>query len=317
MSTTIVFGPGTTPQAGGSIPAEVRQMYLMKLLRAAEPKLIHAQFMDDEPIPQGTGTTMIMRRWELLGTYTTQLSEGVTPTSDQPTVTPVSVTVGQYGTWMAVTDVMTWVAIDKVMSMITERQGFQASMTIDLLARAIMNAGTGVQYANSRVSRVTVQQTDKISAIEIKKSVRTLDTAYVERFDDGCFVIIVHPFTVFDVEAISDWQLPHQYADGQQSNIYKGEIGMLYGLRFVVSPLAQVFPGQGAAGADVYGSIVFGKNAFVKSEISGQSLQHIIKPLGAGDDALNQRATSGWKATFGGTRANETFAVRIEHGCST
>ncbi len=97
MATTLVFGPGTTPGSGGSLPNEVRIAYQNRLLKAARPNLIHAQFCDDNPIPKGTGTTMQMRRFELLTPATTALTEGVTPGGNTLTVNAVTVSVAQYG----------------------------------------------------------------------------------------------------------------------------------------------------------------------------------------------------------------------------
>ena len=59
MATGIMtFGPGTTPLNGGSLPAEVRQGYDAKLLRAAMPALVHSQFCEDKPIDKHQGNTL-------------------------------------------------------------------------------------------------------------------------------------------------------------------------------------------------------------------------------------------------------------------
>lgn len=76
-----------------------------------------------------------------------------------------------------------------------------------------------------------------------------------------------------------------------------------------------VYPGEaGAAGRDVYSTLVLGENAYGTTEITGGGLQHIVKQLGSGGtaDPLNQRATVGWKATKVAERLVEGFMVRIE-----
>jgi N4-gp56 family major capsid protein len=116
MATTQVFGPGTTPGTGGSLPAEVRIAYDRRLLKAARPNLIHAQFCEDRPIPKNAGTTMQMRRFELLNPAITALTEGVTPTGNTLTVTPITVGLAQYGDFIQVSDVLTWSAIDPILT---------------------------------------------------------------------------------------------------------------------------------------------------------------------------------------------------------
>jgi len=80
-----------------------------------------------------------------------------------------------------------------------------------------------------------------------------------------------------------------------------------------------VYPGEaGAEGRDVYSTLIIGDNAYGVTEIEGGGLQHIVKQLGSGgtEDALNQRATVGWKATKTAERLVEAFMRRIET-CST
>lgn len=76
--------------------------------------------------------------------------------------------------------------------------------------------------------------------------------------------------------------------------------------------------GGGASGRAVYSTLILGDNAYGVTEIEGGGLQHIVKQLGSAGtaDALDQRATVGWKATKTAERLVEQFMVRIE-SCST
>lgn len=76
-----------------------------------------------------------------------------------------------------------------------------------------------------------------------------------------------------------------------------------------------IYPGEaGAAGRDVYSTLVLGENAYGTTEVTGGGLQHIVKQLGSAGsaDPLNQRATVGWKATKVAERLVEGFMTRIE-----
>lgn len=74
-----------------------------------------------------------------------------------------------------------------------------------------------------------------------------------------------------------------------------------------------IYPGEaGAKGRDVYATLVVGKDAYGVTEIEGGGLEHIVKPLGSGEDPLNQRATVGWKATKVAERLVEEYMIRIE-----
>jgi N4-gp56 family major capsid protein len=76
-----------------------------------------------------------------------------------------------------------------------------------------------------------------------------------------------------------------------------------------------VYPGEaGAAGRDIYSTLILGANAYGVTEITGGGLQHIVKQLGSAGtaDPLNQRATAGWKAMKTAERLIEQYMIRIE-----
>ena len=53
----------------------------------------------------------------------------------------------------------------------------------------------------------------------------------------------------------------------------EGEIGKLDEVRFIESTNAVVFTGEGDSSVDVYGTIIFGQEAYGISRISGQAMQ--------------------------------------------
>ena len=78
-----------------------------------------------------------------------------------------------------------------------------------------------------------------------------------------------------------------------------------------------VYPGEGgAAGVAVYGLLAFGVDAYGVVDPEKMGLQMIVKPLGAGDDPLNQRQTVGWKASNAAKILYQERLVRLEVGSS-
>lgn len=72
--------------------------------------------------------------------------------------------------------------------------------------------------------------------------------------------------------------------------------------------------GGGAAGRDVYSTLIMGENAYGVTEVTGGGLQHIVKQLGSSgsSDPLNQRATAGWKAIKTAEILVEQYMIRVE-----
>ena len=88
----------------------------------------------------------------------------------------------------------------------------------------------------------------------------------------------------------------------------------------ITDPTAAIHDGTIVTSAgdvtSIYSTLILGDDAYGVTEIEGGGLQHITKPLGAGDDPLDQRATAGWKATKVAERLVEPYMVRIE-SCSS
>jgi N4-gp56 family major capsid protein len=76
-----------------------------------------------------------------------------------------------------------------------------------------------------------------------------------------------------------------------------------------------MYPGEaGAKGRSVYSTLVIGKDAYGTTDVEGGGLEFIVKQLGSGGtaDPLNQRATTGWKATKTAKILTDAFILRIE-----
>lgn len=82
-----------------------------------------------------------------------------------------------------------------------------------------------------------------------------------------------------------------------------------------------IYPwGAGKDNIDVTATLIYGANSFgnVSLEGNGKNVEIIAKPLGHGEDPLNQRATVGWKAKgYTMTILNEVCLIRLEHGFSS
>lgn len=66
------------------LSAEMKTFYDGCLLDNAEPNLVHEQFGDEYPIPQGRGKVIEFRKFSRLNKAMTPLTEGVTPERQHP-----------------------------------------------------------------------------------------------------------------------------------------------------------------------------------------------------------------------------------------
>lgn len=314
------------------IPAEVNNFYDRTLLLRAVPLLVHTRWAQVRDIPRKAGTTTIkFRRYGSLAAATTPLNEGITPVGSSLSVTDITATVLQYGDFITITDVLDYQTQDPVLMEAAEILGDQMGDTLDQLTRDIITAGSNVYYAGTgHTARVEVAAGELITELLVKKAVRLLKNSKARRMTkmvdatsgygttplNASYIGIVHPNTTFDLKAISTFTPIEKYAS--TASVMEGEVGKLDEVRFIETPNAKVFTGLGAAGIDVYATLIFGSDAYGTTRISGEAMKNIVKPLGSAGtaDPLDQRATSGWKATFTAKILNDAFLIRLEHAVS-
>lgn len=312
------------------ISRENTEFYDRTLLYRAVAYFVHTKFAQVRDIPRNGGTNTIkFRRYGNLSAATTALSEGVTPVGSQLSVTDITATVAQYGDYITITDVIDYESKDPVLIEAAEILGDQMGDTLDQLTRDVLAAGTVVTYVG-QVSRGAITTSNKITATEVRKAVRTLKNAKARRLTrminastgistepvSAAYIGLVHPNTTFDLQAETGWVPVEKYSSSM--NVMENEVGKLNDVRFVESTNCKVFTAAGSGGIDVYATILMGADAYGITRISGEAVKNIIKPLGSAGtaDALDQRATSGWKATFVAKILNDAFMVRIEHAVS-
>lgn len=307
----------TQTTATSTLLPTIQTYYDKKLQKRLIEEFVHMQFGQKRPIPKNGGKTIDFRKFSALAAATTPLTEGVTPAGNAITITNITATPLQYGDFIEMSDILDMVAIDPVLDEMTDVLGEQASRTLDTVVRDLLVAGTTIQYAAARVSRVTVAAGDNLTVAEIRKAVRTLKRNNVKPLEGGDYVAIVEPGTVYDLQSDTKWESTAQYAGSKQ--IFSGEMGRLYGVRFVETSLAKKFLAAGAVGIDVYATLVIGRDAYGIIDISGSgNVENIVKQKGSSGsaDPLNQRSSTGWKAMFTAKILEQLAMVRIEHAVS-
>ena len=311
------------------ITAEVNYFYDRALLERATPSLVHNRYAQVRDLPKNAGTDSVkFRRYGSLTANTTALSEGVTPAGTQLSITDVTATVLQYGDYVTLTDVVLMETYDPILTETAEILGEQAGDSLDRLCRAVLVAGASAQYASTATSVATVDDAMKLDRAEIKEAVRTLkgnnakpitsminpSTGYNTTPVNAAFIGIVHPSTTYDLDDATGWIPVEKYAN--KADVMPNEVGSLAGVRFIESTNAYTV--AGTLVTTVYGTLVFGQNAYAQTRISGEALKNIVKPLGSAGtaDPLDQRTTSGWKATYIAAVLNSNFIVCIYHAVS-
>jgi len=235
--------------------------------------------------------------------------------------------------YVTLTDLLVFTTLDPILTETAEVLGIQYQQTIERICRDTLIATTTKQYASTAVSTITVTAAMKITKAEVQEAVRTLKLQIARKitsqidFSTGfntspiatCYIGICSPNTTYDLKNIPGFVRVEEYG---QKKAMEGEVGALDEVRFVETTEAYVSTlaagGGGAGGIDVHNTLILGADAYGITRISGEAVKNIIKPLGSAGaaDPLNQRQTSGWKATFVAKILNSQWILAIEHAVS-
>jgi N4-gp56 family major capsid protein len=301
----------TTGSAG--LSDEMKTYYSDYLIDNAIPKLVHDQFGQKHPIPKNGGKTIEFRKYSPLPKLLEPIREGYTPDGQSLNMSTIEATVAQYGGYITLSDVLLLTAIDNNLVQATKLLGAQAGATLDTITREVLNGGTNVIFSGGKEARGDLDATSVLTVDDVKKAVRLLKNQNAEKIN-GSWVGIIHPDIAYDLTNDPAWKDVKTYSD--PDDIYEGEIGKLYGVRFVETTEAKIWSKGGSGGQAVYSTLILGDNAYGTTEVTGGGLQHIVKQLGSAgtSDPLDQRATAGWKAIKVAERLVENYMVRIESG---
>ena len=332
MATNVRAATQTGAATAGTIPREVNNFYDRALLEKATPAFVHNAYAQVRDIPRNSGTNVIkFRRYGLLTANTTALTESVTPSGQNLSVTDLVATVAAYGDYVTLSDVVSYETMDPILTEVAELLGTQAGDSIDQLCRDVAAATTTKQYASTAVSTVTVAAAMKISRAEVKEAVRTLQgnnakpisqmvnpsTGYNTTPINRAFIGIISEDTLYDLDDATGWIPVEKYPN--KSDVMANEVGSLAGVRFVMTTNAKVRSGEGAGSIDVHSTLILGMYALAQTRISGETLRNIVKPLGSAgtSDPLDQRQTSGWKLTYVAKVLNDAFILDLQHAVSS
>jgi len=308
----------------------VNNFYDRTMLKAARPLLIHLKWAQVRDLPRNSSLVIKFRRYSLLSANTTALTEGVTPSGTALSVTDVTATVAQYGDYVTLTDKLQFSTLDPLLTETADVLGQQAGNSLDQICRDVIIAGSTVQYASTATARTGVTSSMKITRDEVRQAVRTLHSNDAKKMTrmvnpstgfntspiNAAFIGIITENTLYDLKNETGWVPVEEYAS--QKDVIEGEVGKMDDVRFVMTTNARIFAAGGSGSIDVHGTLIIGMDFYAISRISGEAMRNIVKPLGSAGtaDPLEQRSTSGWKATFVAQILNENFAVRIEHAVS-
>lgn len=319
----------------GDVSPRVGIIAVSQFLKHAEHAIVFNKLGQVERVPKNKGQTIKWRRYVPFDPITSALSEGVTPTSQKIAVADVSASLGQYGGWSEITDVIADTHEDPILQGATQLHGQQAAESFETLTYLTLRAGTNVVYANGSARNAV---NTKVSLGKLRSAVRTLNknkcrkktsilapsVNYKTQAIEASYIAVCHTDLEPDIRDLPGFVPVSQY--GSRQPICPQEFGSVENVRFITTTIASPFADAGGldgdavlsttgTNADVYPILIFGEDAYGTVALKGrESAEILVRNPGKPEkgNELGQVGSVGWKGWHVAARLNEAWMVRLE-----
>src|SRR5208283_2020106 len=246
-------------------PADVEAYLANETLPLVRRRLVAFQFGDPLELPKGRGVTYTAVRFNRLSLPPYPLSEGVPPIGQTMTLATVTATAVQWGDKVTLTDIAEMTIKHPLFQKAKELCTLAVAETLERNTYNALNAGTQVNYVNTRGSRPALQTGDVLNIHEVNRAYGVLDTLGAIRFmgDEQTntkidaeaggakassdprgmphYCGIIHPLCIQDLRENATFVLASSYSD--INRLYNFEVGEFGGVRFCSSQMVPFWTG--------------------------------------------------------------------------
>ena len=300
-------------QTTSGLSQEVSTYYEKRFLERAQNYLVHKEGGQMRSHESNEGKTLRFTRYTPLAVSTTALSEGANPSEVDLTATNVDVTLSSYGTSVKVSRFLSLTSIDErdkeKIDVVSENMG----RTLDQLVREELFSGATEQLAGGKAAVSSIAASDVLSADEIRKAVRTLETNGAWQYEGrGSYIGKIQPATKFDFTGDTTWENAAVYSNVDA--LYMNEIGTMHGVRLLLTNNGKTT----SSTATVYSNFIHGKEAFGVYDLSGDAPKMYIVP-GSSVDSGNPAGRFGiisWAGTYAVKVLNANWLINCKTGAT-
>lgn len=339
----------------GDISPRTAAHVVKQLLDRATPILLLEKFGQAYPIPTQSTKTAKWRRYFLSGATgtagsgagnfyvplaLTPLVEGVTPAGNKLANVDYSVTLNQYGDYIAITDVVMDTHEDRILQEAIDILGEQAAYTLETIRFNVLKAGTNVfrlgaagalvGARNLVAGPITLGAQRSITTALNRQNARRFTKvvastpAFRQEPVEAAYFALVHPDLETDIRNLPGFIHPKQYGT---TTPYESEIGTVESVRYLSSTIFAPWADSGAATGggttyrstggvnwDVYPILYLARDAYGIVPLKGKDsiTPMVVNPKPAPGDPLGQRGTVGWKAWQAAVILQDAFLIRGE-----
>src|SRR5574338_1614700 len=305
-------GTTTTVQ----VDPEVNLFFDNILLDRHQPYYPYGYFAQERRIPGKNSKNAIFRRFDNLADALTPLTEGVTPNAEQVTKFDITATLQQYGKVVELSDDVIITVQDQTANEVADMLAQNMASTYDKIVRNMLVA-TSAQI--DCLNGVNGNAITEVTTTDLELAVDYLEGNNGKKLSPNqegtnafgtapvwaAYWMVISTELRTDFKNLSNFLATADYP--RQQSVLEAELGSCDEVRLVMTSEAY----KSSDSPPVYSNMLFAANAYGRIMIDDQSMEMIIKPLGAGQDPLNQRQTMGWKGRLGAVIIDDSWCVNL------
>jgi len=291
-----------------TLSPEVATYYEKVFLKRAEYEFVLAEGGQKRTHSTGEGRTVNFTRYTPLTINTTPLGEGSNPSISNITASTVSMTLSEYGQTVQVSKFLSLVGIDSGMREKIQLVGQNMGETLNRLVRNELDNGTAY-FANGK-NTSTYAASDTFAASMIRGITRTLELNMASPYDDGYFMGKASPQSKYQLIGDTTWVNSKTYSDVK--GLYKGEMGELYQVRFLLNKdySSAVGAASEASVIAAFNTYVHGKDAFGVFDLEGDKPRLYILPnIVDGSSPAGRISKISWAGSYATKILNSNWIV--------
>jgi N4-gp56 family major capsid protein len=254
-------------RTSGGLSVEMETYYEKVFLARAKKTLVFQEGAQKSTHGKNSGKSIVFNRKTPMSLVTTALSEGANPAVVLMAGVNVSCTLAEYGNTAKISKFLTLTGIDAGNKENIEVIGQNMGETINRLAGNALSAGFTAGFANSKKAS-TIKTSDTLDLTDIRTVVQNLETNQAPKYPDGFYVGKVGPVSKTGLMADSTWLAVKEYSTPR--DLYKGEIGEIHGVRFLLNTSKMSAVGTGGSSlVTTYYNFIHGADSFGAYDLEG------------------------------------------------
>ena len=306
---------GNTISGGGGATSVVQQYYEKKFTMESRKNFVLKALGMSGSVPKHSGSSVVWNRFSLPTAKSTALTDATDPTPTGLSAAMVSANLNVYGNFERIGQLLDMTAVSSVVEKAVDLLAYEAALSMDTVCYGEISAGSTAMYASSVAARNSLIDTNTFTVKDVRRAVNKLQNFSARPHTGNRYVAIADPDVIFDLQGDSDWVNAHTYTDKGINNIYNGEVGELYGVKFLQTTNAPILTNSGSVGGttNIHMTHIMGKDFFGVSELYG--LQTWVDSPSK-NVVMRHASDVAWKASFAVKTLNDSFGIRMESAAS-